>query len=202
MRKDMKPLAWTWVIATVVACGGQTVLEAVTPADAATDLDAAPLDAAILPDAGGSDGSDGKASAEDKFCQAAASRAACPNGPVTCRESDKCQFARNTSAAAFDVFVKCWGGPGCGGEDACLAQAGEAVGGQSARDYVSACLEKVAECRGGFDDDYCSAGLYAYAGAGAAAAACLTKPCAEQGTCLEAVETSFVKRGCFRDAGR
>lgn len=136
---------------------------------------------------------------EKAVCAALASRAQCFDGSgqaQACDEKSKCFYAKRTEPAAALEFAKCYGAPSCLGEDGCLAQAGAVAGGQAARDYVTACQAKLAECGASFDDEYCTTAAYAWKGAGAAATACLVKSCAEQKACFASVETTFVKKDC------
>ncbi|HRG98806.1 MAG TPA: hypothetical protein PLR99_21295 [Polyangiaceae bacterium] len=189
--------------ASALAACSSTATAGDAGADATTAVDAAPLpptpdaatDAAPPPpqDSGAKDSAaDGGAlTPEEKLiCDARASRAACSDGGGTaepCDEATKCIYAQISEPAAVASYARCYGAPSCGGDDLCIAQAGEAVGGQASRDYVTACLAKVNECGAAFpDDELCSTAAYAYKGVGAGATACLARPCAEQKACFDA----------------
>lgn len=188
--------------ASALAACSSTATAGDAGADATTAVDAAPLpptpdaatDAAPPPpqDSGAKDSAaDGGAlTPEEKLiCDARASRASCGGGGTAepCDESTKCIYAQISEPAAVASYARCYGAPSCGGDDLCIAQAGEAVGGQASRDYVTACLAKVNECGAAFpDDELCSTAAYAYKGVGAGATACLARPCAEQKACFDA----------------
>ncbi len=174
------------------------------PSDGGTDAiaaDASTNDASSTPDTGTNDASSspdtgtndaGLSATEKAICDARASRAQCFDGgggiPGTCDESTKCLYGRLMEPAAVTAYATCYGFPSCVGDDRCIAQAGEAVGGQAARDYATACLAKATECGAAFpDDELCSPAAFAYKGIGAGAAACLTKPCADQKACFDAL---------------
>lgn len=185
------------------ACSDDPVgaTDASTPSDATADAATADtstsdatvaLDAATPPDAT-ADG--GLSAVEKRMCDALTSRAQCfdgSNGPETCDDEKKC-FARIMVPAAVESYADCRKFPACMGDDRCLEAAGTAVGGQPAQDYTTACLAKVTACGAEFpDDELCSPAAFAYQGIGAAAAACLTKPCADQKTCFDAALAPIV----------
>ncbi len=186
------------VAATVGGCSSTTTTANDAGAEASTPaLDASvspPGDAgfdgpvSVVPEAGVDAATDGGFAAQEKLiCDARASRVQCTGTAAECSESTRCLYARIAEPAAVASYAACYGAPSCKGDDLCIAQAGEAVGGQPARDYVTACTAKVAECGAAFpDSELCSPAAYAYQGVGAAASACLAKPCAEQKGCFDA----------------
>ena len=196
-------LATTLLAASTLAACSSTTTASDAGADATTTADAAPPpspdaapDAAPTPpqDSGAKDAAaeGGALTPEQKLiCDARASRAACFDGGGVadpCDDATKCVYGRIVEPAAVASYARCFGSPSCLGDDLCIAQAGEAVGGQAARDYVAACLAKVNECGVAFPDaELCSAAAYAYKGVGAGATACLAKSCAEQGACFDAL---------------
>ena len=158
--------------------------------DASSNPDTSTSDASSNPDTSTNDA--GLSATEKAICDARASRAQCFDGgggiPGTCDESTKCLYGRLMEPAAVTVYATCHGFPSCVGDDRCIAQAGEAVGGQAARDYATACLAKATECGAAFpDDELCSPAAFAYKGIGPGAAACIVKPCADQKACFDAL---------------
>lgn len=200
-------LATSLLAASALAACSSTTTASDAGADATAAVDAAPPptpDAApdAAPDAGppapqdsgarDSAAEGGALTPEQKLvCDARASRAACFDGGGVadpCDDATKCVYGRIVEPAAVAAYARCYGSPSCLGDDLCIAQAGESVGGQAARDYVTACLAKVDECGASFPDaELCSAAAYAYKGVGAGATACLAKTCAEQGACFDAL---------------
>ncbi len=160
--------------------------DAAQPSTDASSTDATASDSSTTRDAAGDSGA--LTAGEKAICDARASRAQCSGGAAdTCSEETKCLYARITETGVAESYAKCHGFPSCKGDDGCIASAGEAVGGQAARDYTATCLAKGTECGAAFPgDELCSPAAYAYKGVGAAATACLAKPCADQKACFEA----------------
>lgn len=192
------PIAAIGISASVAACSdpvpstdaGSDASQDAASVDASQATDASQNgDASQTADASKADG--GLTAAEKAICDAKASRAQCfdgSGGPAEpCSESTKCIYGRLMAPAAVSAYASCNGFPSCKGDDGCIAEAGEAVGGQASRDYVTACLAKVQECGPALlDDELCTTAAYAYTGIGASVTACLAKPCADQKACFTA----------------
>jgi hypothetical protein len=175
--------------------GADAIASDASSTDGSTNPDTSTANDASATDATTSDG--GLSPTEKAICDAKASRAKCFDGsggdPNPCSEETKCLYGRLMEPAAVTAYAACHGFPSCTGDDRCIAQAGEAVGGQAARDYTTACLAKVTECGAAFpDDELCSPAAFAYKGIGAGAAACLAKPCADQKACFDAILAPIV----------
>jgi hypothetical protein len=138
---------------------------------------------------GGAAGDASIADQERVLCDAYASTVNCPNrpAPLSCDDSDKCYFVTNMTPEGTSAYAACRAAPSCKGEDLCIREAGLAVGGDAAKRWETACTDRRATCgRDAFDDDFCTAGLFAYRGNTAGIVKCLEESC-------DGIEKCFVQ---------
>lgn len=145
-------------------------------------------------DAGGGSDASNTAAGEKPYCDALASRSACPNGAVTCEAPGKCIYGL-MSAAAAPIYTQCLAAPSCKNEDTCLREAALSVGGMAATTYESDCQARYSACGKSFPEDACAPDLFAFDG-GAAVQACLTKPCEEIGECMSSLDVVKAIAAC------
>ena len=147
------------------------------PNDARAPIFDASRDAALTPE-------------QTIVCNADATRNLCSDSgrpPQPCESALKC-VVKYMEPVAITAFASCFSYPSCKREEACYDAAGLAAGGDTARDFVSKCLAKGAECGAAADImKYCTPALYAFRGIGAALTGCLAKTCAEQQGCFDPI---------------
>jgi hypothetical protein len=185
--------------ALLVACSSTPVAQPAVAADSGP-VDAGVSDAETPRVDGGTDAasSDGGTTAREKeICDALASRAACPGGAaVACSDSAKCIYGRVMLPAATTAYATCRAAPSCKSDDACVVEAGQAVGGAAATTYTQACATRQGECPGQISGELCGAGLFAYPDAGVGAQDCLAKPCADIRACILALPALVAIAAC------
>lgn len=139
---------------------------------------------------GGADGGDATVASGDQekaYCDAFASHATCNgNSPTACDPQGKCLYGHLMTSAAAASYNACYAAPSCKSDDACIDEAGQAVGGADATTYSNDCVTKLDSCSLSSRSSVCSPALFVYTGVIDALKACLGKDCSELGACLDA----------------
>lgn len=177
----------SFAIAMSLAACDEPTTSSPAPGDAGIADSATGGDAANQTSSDGGGQSAAETAQEKAYCDALASRSACPNEEaLPCDPEGKCIYGRAMLASAAAVYRQCIAAPSCKTDDLCIYEAAVSVGGTAATTYANDCQARRSACANSFSEEDCAPILFAF-DSGAAAQACLAKACDEVGTCIRNV---------------
>ena len=129
--------------------------------------------------------SSGNPDREKAYCDALATRSACPGGAEPCGEDGKCIYGRLMLPNVFEAYARCRSAPSCRSDDDCLGDAILAAEGTAVTRFRDDCLAKRSACGNGFNADRCAPGFLGYSCGESDAKACLALACDRIEACLK-----------------